>query len=685
MTTNVDIVTTYGATGDYQQITAVISITSTSTDLTVAGNNFVGGDVGKNIAIIGAGTVDASNNPLGALNTTISVVGSFSGGVQHITLADPATHTVTAANKVVGWGHDDAPAFAAAGVALQGLSDVVLTLPSGRNFFFASLAANTWLYGVKQIVVSGYGATLSDPTEMFFPFMGGQGIIQDGTHSSLVATASASSNVVQLITPAENSRFAANQWVMLSAIDLQGAFSYPPNPGTFEFLQISAINSTTGVVTFTSRLRYTYKSTYPNYNPAVASDAWVGGPATLYSLPDSWNIDVAYQGITFNVPRGIGVALGRKIAFKDCVLTGTEGIGPTQVLDWQTDNLVQASASVELDKLGFTCLIQRGSSHQLKNQSRASADTLTVYNHTTDDLIGTPRSMFSNGSTYATFRVGPTGYGCSDQLTLNRDVISSLLLSSALDPIADSTYTMANGILTRPLSDDAASWAIPGKYYYFGIANYRFAVPFIVTDIATDGTNVFIHTNLTGGFPLAGSPILISSHPMLSATITSVTGCADVVDLSANQIPNTPLFQRSKRFYGGAVQIPPIFTIFGPLVSLKINVITPYAGVLSLVGEIGDNGVNIMNGSSPTTYDPLVNLKAAGERVITPGSVTGAQSGDTLGSAPGAISFAESIGMKLSRDISGEGSALSFSIELITNQGIIITEGASWRLGGAAI
>jgi hypothetical protein len=67
---------------------------------------------------------------------------------------------------------------------------------------------------------------------------------------------------------------------------------------------------------------------------------------------------------------------------------------------------------------------------------------------------------------------------------------------------------------------------------------------------------------------------------------------------------------------------------------MKINVTKPYTGTqasmpVEVFGQFGNFVINTMDGS-PSRLDPIVNFKIAGERVITPSGVTGAQAGDNF-------------------------------------------------------
>jgi hypothetical protein len=176
------------------------------------------------------------------------------------------------------------------GYTVSQLQPITLTILSGSVCMFSNLSGsgNWFARGIKNLVVSGYGATLSDKngTGNGF-FLGGLGIFGGNAHSSRVATVAAGTSTVTLRNPSESARFTVGNWALMTGFDMQG-YGYPPNPAFFEYVQITAINSSSGIITFAAPLKNTYKSRWPLYNPSNAFQSENGGPATLYVLDSSW-------------------------------------------------------------------------------------------------------------------------------------------------------------------------------------------------------------------------------------------------------------------------------------------------------------------------------------------------------------------------------------------------------------
>jgi hypothetical protein len=139
---------------------------------------------------------------------------------------------------------------------------IELDIPSGSVCTFSSTgeSGNWFARGIKSLLVVGSGATTGSRATLSDNngagngfFLGGFGIVADKVHSSRVATVAAGANIVTLLTPGESSRFKVGNWALISGLDMMG-YGYPPNPAFFEYVQITAINSGTGAITFAAPL-----------------------------------------------------------------------------------------------------------------------------------------------------------------------------------------------------------------------------------------------------------------------------------------------------------------------------------------------------------------------------------------------------------------------------------------------
>jgi hypothetical protein len=573
---------------------------------------------------------------------------------------------------------NDAPAFMSFNSWARAQTlPIRLTIPPGSVCEFRSSPA-TFAFGVKNLVVSGYGAKFRTNLSSFF--LGGFGVLETNRSSALVATVAAGATTVALLTPSQSSRFRVGQYVLLTGGDLQG-YGYPPNPWVFEYALVTAINAATGAITLSAPLKYSYKSTWPSYNTGDKSHASLGGPATLYALDPSWDTVLEYQGLTIS-GSGQTYANGRSVKFTDVTFDGctsSGGFSPTQNLSVTLTNVTMLCL-MEVDKLVSNFDIRGGNFGQLLFQS-SSITLFTMNNATVTILNGTPQKAVIANSAIETFVAGTLGYGVTNEISCNTCQIRAFKNppGGVLDSKVDTQYTMSNGIITVPNSHGPVRWAVPGANAMFALYNGSLLTegsPFQVLDITQDASNTYIKTSLTGRFPsLPTDPshgLNIYAHPAPKFTCTNCTGSVDAIDIS--QAPaGLPIFSYTRRTYTGNLGTAPNVTLWGNLVKIIINVMTPYTGAQSALtlSPFGAYGTQIISSGVATSYNPTINLKIAGERNIFQSSVSGAQSGDSI-SAPGPIWFESTMRPSLSADISAEPPSVwpSFTIQVTTDQGV---------------
>lgn len=669
------------AKGDLQNLTANFTIGSGSTSLVCnSAAPFVSGDTGKSFYLGGAG---ASG---GFLIGTITFVSS-----SQVTLSVAASTVLSTQSELLGWGTDDAPAFAAFNVwavANQGSDQVQLTIPTGKNCLFASDVALFWAKGIKNLLVSAYGATITSGGGGFF--LGGAGQIQSSAHSARLFTVSAGSSTVRLnpasaSQPADNptlascvALFTVGQWVLMTGFDLQGLwqapFGFPSNQHFFEYVQITVINPVTGDITFSAPLKYTYKDTWPNYNSGSQFEVDNGGPATLYSLDPSWDTVVEYQGLTFAGPLttvGNLYSNGRSVTYRDATFMNTITPIPSQNSSYTMINPIIGARIIEADKLVGTYEIDNGTIEGIDFQS-SSIDTLIMTGTTLRSFIhGTPKKTIMSNVTMGEFRPGAFGYGRSDSLTCTNCVIGSFSYLGILDKgVGDggfnpgNGYTMVNGVITIPNTYNAQRWAVPAtNVMWQGAFGLEFL--FKVVDVTQDATNTYVQTNWPGGFPTSnGGNHFLQVHPAPQCTFTNCTGNIDVVDLS-QATAGAPIYSYSKRTYSGLSSGgQPIFLTWGKVVSISFNVTALQSGAnVNPMGQFH----NFTMKADETIFDyiPFIDLGTIANRIITPSNVTGQQSGDANLSIPEAVWLNGGNAFMNTNMV-----ASSITIEIRTDQGV---------------
>lgn len=486
-----NIVTDGGAQcSGLQEVTKVVSISSGTNSLTVTTNTFTSSDVGKYINIQGAGNAAFGTNA--PLLTRITGVGTFSG-TQTITLAAKAQTSLSSATKLIRYGFDDAWAFRDFNKwarANQGnpANQVVLTVPNGALCWFATAGSfipgttlqNAWAAGIKNLIVEGAGATISSLGGVGFS-LGGQGIVQVGLTSRMgqsarIATVSAGASEIAL-TPTSFSagyisRFPIGKWIMIGGLNTQAlfvsAYGFPPNLNFFEWRQITAVNTGTGVIKLDRPLNNSYSSAWPEFNAGNGTfEVDAGGPATIYALNDSWSGTAEYRGLTIS-QEGQTYAGLRNVTYRNVTFTGGHGGIPTQNETWSAINTTFDDVNMETDKLVGTMLMDRVTIKQIVNQS-TSTDRFMMRNSTvTGRLDGGAKYTEITDSTLNIFGPGTFAYGdtgTANQTICTRCNIGTLNYSMGYSNSENPPFwTKSGGVITMPLA--AAQGPGPGQRFF---------------------------------------------------------------------------------------------------------------------------------------------------------------------------------------------------------------------------
>lgn len=695
-----NIVTDGGATcnGDVVTVTRSASIGRGARALSVSVDTFVSGDVGKAIVIPGAG------NSGGKL---LARIASFTNA-QAVVLDRGAATGLSVASKDITYGTDDAPKFMAFNkwaLANQGTKQVVLSVPKGANCWFGSIVwsasvnlGNAWAAGINNLIVEGAGATINSVGGAGF-WLGGRGVCQAGLASrsgcsARIETALAGATQITL-TPSSLaagyiSRFAVGKWVMLGGLDTQGLwnspYGYPPNQTFFDWRQITAVDTPTGVITLDRPLSNTYLSTWPNYNQGSNFEADNGGPATIWAVHDTWNATVEYRGLTIN-QEGQTYSPARRVTYRGVTFGGGHGGIPTQNETWSAINTSFANVNLEIDKLIGTMTMDGVTIKQMVFQS-SSTDLFIMKNSTvTNRLDGGGKRTEITDSKLNNFGPGIWAYGGTSGATIcTRCDIGTLNFDFGIyQNLNPSPYSMSGGVITFPNTaatggGPAQRWVVPGTNVYWSARGYLTIGLFQVQDVTQDETNTYIHTNEVGGFPALASPIFYRTHPASQFTCDACTGdpAAVATSVQAGATPLGPLATYSRRSYAPTGPSKNLGSLFvkGKLVSLTINVTQAYTGAgPAVLNPTGESHNFAIKQSDWTVYDwwPTINLKVAGERIITPSGVScngapGGCSGDLNMIVPEAIWIQAGLGPSVPSRLSG-GTTPTFTITAKTDQG----------------
>lgn len=573
---------------------------------------------------------------------------------------------------------DDAAVFETVRQLFQASpAQVNLTIPNGRTCCITSSASPNgfFLAGIPNVVLIGTGATLKETCNgiTFGYGIGGFGL-SNPTISSKTASVSAGASSVTLLVAAEATNFVVGRYAIMTAIDLQGTGAFPPNPGIFEYVKIVGSNAGTGVVTFQSALTYSYLSTYPEYSTSGCNGA-CGGPARLYATNPSFDTVVEVRGLTLDQPSQATYGAGRSITYNGITATGTHCIVPTASMAVIIANSIMTSCVMEVDKILDSVTITNTAIAEVDVQS-SSVHTLTMSSGTvvSGNINGTPQRFVGNGLTVGgTFGVGAIAYGGSSSVSCTDCVLAVIGSGGYHTNVSD--YTISAGVISWANSNGPIPWCIPGQNMYFAGLYSSEGVPFQVTGLTTSGGNTHCATTLALSafptLPLQSGNLFVQTHPAPQFTCTNCTGSATAVDLSGAPV-GVPLFSYSSRTYTcHTIAAAPTFSIRGSFVSGTYNVTVADSTQASLIGNV-QNIETISGAGSEVAYNPKVNLKIAGSRVVTSSGVSGAQSGDVL-SSPGSnwLASLDQVSIATGSDPTGDSPCLSMTITIQADQGVV--------------
>jgi len=706
-----NIVTDAGAVcaGDQVQVNRVITFASGSPNVSVTVNTFSAGDVGKYIII--------PNANLGNNYRTIQTVTD----PQHIILNGNVFATVSGVATDITYGHDDAPNFKTFNtwaVANQGTGNqVVLTIPNGKTCWFGSNQTitgslnNSYFAGINNLIIEGTGATMSGTLGAGF-FLAGNGVTEIGLtsvggKSARLKSVSAAASTIELTATSYAagyiSRFAVGNWLMISGMDIQTGwqsnYGVPPNHQYFERRQITSICNNTGpctgsaTITLDRPLTNSYLDTWPEYYNGSAGGIDQGGPATAYILPDSWNTIVEYRGVTIDL--GQSYAWGRNVTFRNVTWLGCCGTVPTQNETFTAINSTYSGGGGwEVDKLVDTVTITGGSFTRIDFQS-SSVNNLVMSNASIGSMFGTPKNSQITDTTFTgTLRFGAwTNGNSTGSVVCTRCSVGTLDWDGGLIQTVGSAYSMSSGVITTLNTDETGGNGpphrvfVPGGNVYYRINSALATVGlFQSTAITQDPTNTFTQTNEAGGFPTySGYAGRMETHPAPRFTCDSCTGDATLVatNIQKGATALAPLGE-----YSSYQNVSPTITgtfgsmkVRGKIVSLTIDVGTAYTGSGSpMLFATGPFGLNTVKQSDWSTFswNPTINIKQTGTRVITPSGVTcngvaapTGCAGDSLGaSLPEAVWIGSGMDFGLSANLSG-GINPVITITARTNQGVV--------------
>ena len=313
---------------------------------------------------------------------------------------------------------------------------------------------------------------------------------------------------------------------MLGGLDTQGLwkspYGFPPNQTFFEWRQVTAVDTLTGVITLDRPLSNTYLSTWPNYNQGSNFEADNGGPATIWAVDDTWNATVEYRGLTIN-QEGQTYSPARHVTYRGVTFGGGHGGIPTQNETWSAINTSFANVNLEVDKLIGTMTMDGVTIKQIMFQS-SSTDLFIMKNSTvTNRLDGGGKRTEITDSKLNNFRPRHMGLRRHER----RHHLHSMRITTfnfdfgIFQNDNPSPYSMSGGVISFPNTaasgpGPAQRWVVPGTNVFWTAPGYLTIGLFQVQALTQDATNTYIQTNEAGGFPTLASPYSYRTHPFVA-------------------------------------------------------------------------------------------------------------------------------------------------------------------------
>jgi hypothetical protein len=564
--------------------------------------------------------------------------------------------------------------------------EVVLIIPPGtyhldddNPIFHDGDAVGNIFAGIRKLWVFAYGAQLLRTTDNQW-HMGSSGNIpetDDGV--ARIQTIYRGDDELTVVTPGEAAQFAVDDWVCISGIDLQG-FGAPQNWMFFEYQQVASVVG--DVITTYSGLKNDYLSTWPLYSAGGPGTRDYGGPATVYKMDPTWDMDLTVYGATF-LNDGLIHNNVRNAKFVDCKFVGEPLVTVGQHREFDRCEIATApdSGLWEFDKIVETCVVKNSKvGARLQISSSNGADYTVLENCTIGQVQGTSRHMRITDCRIGDIDIGVRFAGQCQELLIENSFIRDIGLIEAEKRDNNGAEpgdwgAFSGGIITT--DEGPIPWAWPGaKVINLTTGDPEYGQdPFEVLSVTESAGDTVIRTTLPDPLPPDWVGDFVTDHPCPNLTVINSFGCKLIEDLSAG--PNgVPLYSYASRQFVGLEDYDHPWDnmnlrVRGLVREIRINVIRAYSGVEASLLFRRTFGLNTSGGGGD---DLIVNAKLAGERVITQeAGVIGAQTSDVLGDFADTWITNHIPFFELSADISSEDPDTwpIIKVTVHTDQGII--------------
>jgi hypothetical protein len=384
--------------------------------------------------------------------------------------------------------------------------------------------------GIQNAIVWAYGASFTSPIRI-----GAWTFFNDGIHSARINSANVGDSSVVLITPGDAAKFSVGSWVNVNGLELQFG-GFPGNWQYNEYRLITAINGST--ITLNAPLTNSYSSAWPLADIGAIGGFDDGGPASIYLMEPSWNVNLTALGFSVLLPNNQIIVTGRDVSVYDSVIFN---YAPSASIYNRlfSSNIVGSEIDKDIELLA---IVQSKFNNNVTIQSSSIAK-LVLYN-VNGVLLGTALNNEIYGGNL-TANLGPIAFGVTSTITADgANIPVALALPGPL--LAAAGFSFNAGTLSLPNSARLWQWGVPGHKYYFSDSDgTNNAIPttfFTIGAITQDINNTyFTMTNCSWGSCSGALPTPVcNTHscpmytPYTALTITQkFTGPANLVPFQA--------------------------------------------------------------------------------------------------------------------------------------------------------
>lgn len=580
---------------------------------------------------------------------------SFFGG-------NPANTAAQNAAALAGMGKFSAYLATLGGSVLNGVQWYIA--PGFYNFDHS--LCQGFLYNIPNLDISGYGATFQNTYSggANFNFQRPWGLASlpliDNNSTTdqqnwLIQSTTVGATSITFITPAQAGNLTVGQPFMVASLDLQFG-GYPPNLWMRDFVIPTAINTSTGVVTLDRKLRNAHLSTFPDIVSSLgasAARAWLL-TTNQSGLIVNWNIKHVYRGLTVLPCTLGGSQQDQEITGRFMQIIDWTGVGCSESIaenvDWDNPHFLY---SCEPDKLVWR---QRYKNLYIDtvgmNFQSSSPEFLEIDGGKVSGgmFIGCKFVSIKNLDVDSLTIAGEYGPNISATVENSRVLAypswkyGTGIAGSLIGVIDGTNVTFANGAFTilKAFVSSATTWnlVLHQQLYLMGPNGFFVGDPGlgIVTGFSVDGSgNYVIQTTL----PYATLPSWATGNVSIikagTLRVINSTGCDQIEQSSwatAHGLQEWEVFRQvfsadnqliASSFWPGG-------WVVGQATSISINVrqASNVGGTQTMTLHM----FNMIQAAPPFTtqgtWSIVINLAVAGNRIITPSGIVGAQSGDSF-------------------------------------------------------